>query len=405
MDARRTVGAQERRRRMAVRHRLTPERRAATPEEVTESLVALHGTDPATVYVSAAARMHEPGAAALDRALYEDRSLTRLLAMRRTMFVVTTASAPVVLSAAALAIAAQERRKLLKHLADGGGWDERWLAELEESVLAALTGRGEATAAQLASDVPRLREQVVVARGKPYEATQAVSTRVLRVLAAEGRIVRRRPVGGWTSSQYRWAPGTVRRTPPTAEARVELVRRWLAAYGPGTEADLKWWTGWTLTEVRKALAALGTEEVLLDGETGHVLPGDGDPVPPAPPWAALLPALDPTPMGWQRRDWYLPQDERERAALFDRSGNIGPTVWWNGQVVGGWAQRADGEVVHRLFGDPGREAVAAIEEEAARLRGWLDAVRVTPRFRTPLERELSARAASVSPAASTASPA
>ncbi len=374
---------------MAVRHRLTAQRRAAAPEEVAESLVALHGTDPATVYLSAAARMREPGAAALDRALYEDRSLTRLLAMRRTMFVVTTASAPVALSAAAQAIAAQERRKLLTHLADGGGWDERWLAELEESVLAALTVRGEATAAQLASDVPRLRERVVVARGKPYEAAQAVSSRVLRVLAAEGRIVRRRPVGGWTSSQYRWAPGAVTRALPVAQARTELVRRWLAAYGPGTEADLKWWTGWTLTEVRKALAALGTEQVLLDGETGHVLPDDDGPVPETPPWAALLPALDPTPMGWQRRDWYLPRDERERAALFDRSGNIGPTVWWNGRVIGGWAQRADGEVVHRLFADPGREAVAAIEAESARLRGWLDGVRVTPRFRTPLESELA----------------
>ncbi|WP_326575220.1 winged helix DNA-binding domain-containing protein [Actinacidiphila glaucinigra] len=389
MDARRTVGAEERRRRMAVRHRLTAQRRAAAPDEVAESLVALHGTDPATVYLSAAARMRAPGAAALDRALYEEGSLTRLLAMRRTMFVVATASAPVVLSAAARAIAAQERRKLLGYLADGGGWDEGWLAELEESVLAALAGRGEATAAQLASDVPRLRERVVVARGKPYEATQAVSTRVLRVLAAEGRIVRRRPLGGWTSSQYHWAPGTVTQAPPAPEARVELVRRWLAAYGPGTEADLKWWTGWTLTEVRRALAAIGTEQVLLDGETGHVLPDDGGPAPETPPWAALLPALDPTPMGWQRRDWYLPPDGRERAALFDRSGNIGPTVWWNGRVVGGWAQRADGEVVHRLFADPGREAVAAIGAEAARLRGWLDGVRVTPRFRTPLERELS----------------
>lgn len=268
--------------------------------------MALHGTDPATVYLSAAARMRAPGAAALDRALYEEGSLTRLLAMRRTMFVVATTSAPVVLSAAARAIAAQERRKLLGYLADGGGWDEGWLARLEESVLAALAVRGEATAAQLASDVPRLREQVVVARGKPYEATQAVSTRVLRVLAAEGRIVRRRPLGGWTSSQYRWAPGAVTQAPPAPEARVELVRRWLAAYGPGTEADLKWWTGWTLTEVRRALTVIGTEQVLIDGETGHVLPDDAGPVPATPPWAALLPALDPTPMGWQRRDWYLP---------------------------------------------------------------------------------------------------
>jgi len=46
--------------------------------------------------------------------------------------------------------------------------------------------------------------------------------------------------------------------------------------------------------------------------------------------------------------------------------------------------------VFRLLEDAGAEAVAAVEAEAERLAGWLGAVRVTPRFRTPLERELSA---------------
>ncbi|MDX2763940.1 winged helix DNA-binding domain-containing protein, partial [Streptomyces europaeiscabiei] len=37
----------------------------------------------------------------------------------------------------------------------------------------------------------------------------------------------------------------------------------------------------------------------------------------------------------------------------------------------------------------GREAEEAIRAEAARLRGWMGDTRVTPRFRTPLERELA----------------
>jgi hypothetical protein len=59
-------------------------------------------------------------------------------------------------------------------------------------------------------------------------------------------------------------------------------------------------------------------------------------------------------------------------------------------VVGGWAQRRSGEVVLRLLEDVGADAGAAIETEAARLAAWLGPVRVTPRFRTPLERELIA---------------
>ena len=44
----------------------------------------------------------------------------------------------------------------------------------------------------------------------------------------------------------------------------------------------------------------------------------------------------------------------------------------------------------RLLEDVGTEAESAVEAEAARLTDWLTPVRVTPRFRTPLERELSA---------------
>jgi hypothetical protein len=92
-------------------------------------------------------------------------------------------------------------------------------------------------------------------------------------------------------------------------------------------------------------------------------------------------------MAWKERDWYLGE---HRAALFDRSGNIGPTVWWDGRIVGGWAQRKDGEVVVRLLEHGGAEAAGAVEAEAERLRAWLGDIRVTPRFRTPLERELVA---------------
>ena len=127
-------------------------------------------------------------------------------------------------------------------------------------------------------------------------------------------------------------------------------------------------------------------EVDLDGTPGVVLADDEEPEPGTEPWAALLPALDPTPMGWRERGWFL---GGHGAALFDRSGNIGPTVWWDGGIVGGWAQRPGGEVVFRLLEDPGAEAVAAVTAEAARLQDWLGPVRVTPRFRTPLERELS----------------
>ncbi|WFB08908.1 winged helix DNA-binding domain-containing protein [Streptomyces sp. LX-29] len=382
------IGPAQRRARLGRRHLLAPSRRAATVEEAVEAVVGLHATDAATVYVSACARLAAPDAAAVDRALYEDVSLVKLLSMRRTLFAVTTGLAPVVNSSTARAIAAKERATLLKHLTDWArGWDEERLAATERAVLAALTARGEATTAELARDVPALREQIEYGAGTSYAARQSVGSRLLRLLASDGHIRRCRPRGSWTSSLYPWAPVPPLPELPVREAKAELARRWLAAYGPATEADLKWWTGWTLTDARRALADLGAEPVELDEGPGFTVPGDTAELPEPEPWAALLPGLDPTAMGWRGRDWYL--DPEHVPALFDRNGNIGPTVWWNGRIVGGWAQRPDGEPVWRLLVDTGREAEHAVAAEAERLAGWLGETRITPRFRTPLERELS----------------
>ncbi|MFF9168856.1 MULTISPECIES: winged helix DNA-binding domain-containing protein [unclassified Streptomyces] len=390
----RHIDVAERRARLAVRHRLAGAARAATPEEVADALVALHGTDPATVYLAVGARLADPAGtvAQTERALYEDRSLVRMHGMRHTVFVFPTALTAVVHASTGIAVAARERASLLKGMAAAGAPDAAWLKEVEESTLAALARRGQATATELAEDEPRLKTQFTYAAGKSYEGVHTVSSRLLRVLGVEGKVVRGRPLGSWTSSQFRWAVAPEHPELDVAGAQAELLRRWLAVCGPATEADLKWWTGWRVTEVRRALAAIRAREVALDEGAGWVVEGDEEPPgeDAGEPWAALLPALDPTAMGWQQRDWCLAP--ALRPALFDRSGNVGPTVWWDGRVVGGWAQRPDGEIVWRLLEKDGvgRAAEAAIAAEAERLHGWVGATRVTPRFRTPLERELAA---------------
>jgi hypothetical protein len=63
-------------------------------------------------------------------------------------------------------------------------------------------------------------------------------------------------------------------------------------------------------------------------------------------------------------------------------------VWWGGRIVGGWAQRKDGQVVFRLLADIGKEGTANVESEAARTAEFFGGGRVTPRFRTALERSL-----------------
>ena len=371
---------------LGILHRLAPAARARTPEEAARAVVALHATDPASVHLAVAARTAGPGStvADVDRALYDDRSIVRVMGMRRTLWAVPAELVPVVVAACGRAVAAAERRKLAAAVedqglaADGGALLDR----LEDEALAALVRRGEAMARDLAEDVPDLARTVRLGGTSKWATDVSLATRVVILLTCEGRITRTRAPGSWTSSQVRYAPMPATGEPlGTGEAQAELARRWLAAFGAASAdpvADLRWWAGWTVGATRRALAAAG--EVPPAHEGG----GDG-----GAPWAALVPSLDSTTMGWKQRSWYL---DDLAPALFDTNGNAGPTVWLTGRIVGGWAQRSTGEVATRLLVDVGREGEAAVEAEAARLQAWLDAsgAVVRPRFPTPLLKELCA---------------
>ena len=120
---------------------------------------------------------------------------------------------------------------------------------------------------------------------------------------------------------------------------------------------------------------------LDSGDAGWVLPGDDGPEPAVAPWAALLPALDPTTMGWKQRDFYL--DPRDVPHLFDYAGNGGTTAWWNGRVVGCWVQAKDGTVRVVLRGDPGAQARALLDAEAERLTRWFGGEVVSSVYASP----------------------
>ncbi|MBV9411572.1 MAG: AlkZ family DNA glycosylase, partial [Acidimicrobiia bacterium] len=368
----RTISVDERRARLARRHRLVPTAKTNDVADIARDLIGLHATDPASLYLSAAARMKKPSIGLVENALYEDRTVLRTLAMRRTLFVEPVDLLPIVQWGASHAVAVRERARLVKFLTDAGIVADvgSWLRKVEKAALKALAARGEATAAELASDVPELGEKLVLSRGKKYEATVSVSSRVLLLMAAEGHVVRGRPRGSWISTQYRWSTaeqwlGAPMERLPVDEARAALVGRWLRSFGPATLDDIKWWTGWNAGDVKKALASVQPVET----DAGFLLADDLAPVRSPKPWVALLPALDATTMGWKERAWYLGEHGPQ---LFDRMGNAGPTVWCDGRVVGGWAQRRDGEIAYRLLEDIGREANAAVPaaaDEVLRLVG------------------------------------
>lgn len=390
----RRITVEERRSRLGVRHALA--KGAADVVGTARAVVALHGTDPASTVLAALARA--PGATPDDMAaaLYDDRTLVRVIAFRRTVFAVPLDFAPACFAGAADTVARNERKVFHKLLVDTGVTDdpEPWIQRAESAALEVVLANAEVTSADLAAADPILATRLHLAPGTKYETWQGVASRLLNLLSAQGHVVRARPKGGWTSTQFRWvaaerwAPSLAERVDPV-EATTRIARAWLHAYGPASPDDLQWWTGWTKTRMREALASVDTAEVDLDGMPGLMLADDVDPVPTPDPWVALLPALDPSAMGWKHRDFCLGP---HREQLYDINGNAGPTVWADGRMVGGWAQRDDGEVVVRLLDDVGAETTARIEKRAAELTTMLGDVRLKARARgwTQVERELRA---------------
>jgi hypothetical protein len=383
----------ERRQRLVARHHLLD--RTGSVEEAAASVVGFHSSDPVTVFLSCWARVEGFRVEDLDEAMYDRKSLIRMLGMRRTLFVQSPEMAAIMNDSCTRHLAPPQRSRLISMIenqavaSDG----DAWLEAVEAETLEALASLGEATAAELTRLVPELDRKLVFGEGKTWGGEVGLSTRVLFMLATAGSIVRGRPRGSWRSSQYRWAlldgwleGGLAEVDSDWAEA--ELLRRWLRSYGPGTLTDLRWWTGWALTKTRRALDRLEVEEVELDGDgVGLVLADDLETPSIGLPSVALLPGLDPSVMGWKEREWFLgPHQDR----LFDQNGNAGPTVWVDGRIVGGWAQTPSGRISVGLLESVDASAAASIAGEVERLEAWLGDSRFKPRFRAPLEKELAA---------------
>lgn len=260
----------------------------------------------------------------------------------------------------------------LPRITDDG---DAWLETARAATLERLAD-GPATVAQLRADVPELSGTVGGTTDKPYDRPTPVAPWVLTHLGLSGAALRGRNAGHWRRNLPTWTRtedwlGDVPERLSEAAGYAELVRRWLGTFGPGTAADIQWWLGSTKTAVTRALVDLEAEEVALDdGASGWVLPGDTADTDPVEPWAALLPTLDPTVMGWKAREVYL--DPAHVRFLFDSNGNAGTTAWWDGRVVGCWVQDDAGVVRLSLLADVPPAGRVALDTEAERLTAWLD---------------------------------
>lgn len=388
------VSDEQRRALLARRHALAPEHRVGDIGAAITALTALHATEPATPHLSLLARVRELCVDDVEAALYDQRSALKLMAMRRTLWVVNRELVPAVVGSAGRRVADTERKRLLKDAAAtsdalGDGWIDEAVAAIE-----ACLSDGELSTRELREMLPEHGGTVVAAGGTKWQVDTPIMARLMTVLAADGTVVRAHNGGHWRLSRPRFTTMTNWLGEPLAslephDGYVEVIRSWLRTFGPGTDTDLVWWLGSTKAAVRTAITELDIVEVRLDnGGVGWMLSDDVDELtrpPDIEPWVALLPTLDPTTMGWRERAFYL--DPAHTPHLFDRNGNGGSTVWVDGRIVGCWVQDADERVQPILLEDISRDARRLLDAEVDRLDEFLRGEHITNVFPSPLVKQ------------------
>lgn len=138
-------------------------------------------------------------------------------------------------------------------------------------------------------------------------------------------------------------------------ALAELARRYLAGFGPATDADLAYWAGLALRDARAGLGAIAKD--LIRQDDGLVDLARRDPAPEKLP-QKLLPLWDDLLVGWKDKSALVASDHVGRVFA---GGMIGPAATRAGRVVGRWSS-AGGRVVVEPFTGTARGFAAEIRD-------------------------------------------
>ena len=305
-----------------------------TDESQTEDIVqtvrdvyGLHATNATTPYLSLFARASNFTRDKLDKELYVKRTLGKIRCVRTTVHVLPRETIPIAF-AATKSIVEPNSEDFLRYT---GAVTKDQYEEASRAILDMIKGRGMSTM------------QI-----KKHLGTKLNVSPIVNLMCDQGLLMRGRSDKGWKSNTHTYClfsdyfPGIDLNEVDPAQARETTVRQYLAAYGPATVKDISWWSGFTMTEVRRILQSLAREtaeaEIPELKGTYVMLAADMAALewfkPPSQPVVNLLPGLDPYLMGYKERERYL--DYKHYEMVFDRSGNSTSTILVDARVAGIW---------------------------------------------------------------------
>lgn len=335
-----------------LRERLTAQALAGeplrSPEEVAGRLLAVQGQDPRGARLAIRARTAGVGAADVDRALTEDRSLLITWLNRGTLHLVRSEDYPWLQALTTPPLVTSALRRLRQE-----GVDEDAAGRSVGIIGAALAEGG-----------PLTREQLRDLLRDAGLRTEGQALIHLLFLAAVRGVTVRGPMIGRQHAYVLVRDWLGEGKPVDREkALAELARRYLAGHAPADDRDLARWAGLPLRDARAGLTAISSE--LVEREDGLLEPKGAPPPEPAPA-PRLLGAYDPVLLGWSSREEIV----GPHRMLVTSNGLFRPFAMVDGRAVGTW-RLAGGKVTVELLAEIGEKEAHALDEDAGRVREFL----------------------------------
>jgi hypothetical protein len=154
------------------------------------------------------------------------------------------------------------------------------------------------------------------------------------------------------------------------EARAEMIRRYLAAFGPSSLRDVVQWSMMHVPELKASLALLEPLRRFRDEHGRELFDVPRAPLPDsdAPAPVRFLPKWDNVLLAWADRTRVLPESYRKQ--VIGMNGDVAQTFLVDGFVAGTWRVE-DGRVVTVPFAKLSRPVQRDVKEEAGRLEAFL----------------------------------
>jgi hypothetical protein len=314
-------------------------RRRLSPAAVIEHLVGMQAQWPSAPYVGIWTRTTSFRRQALERELVRG-AVVKATVMRQTLHLVTRPDY-------ALLRAALSETNF--------PWQSTLAQRLAPSVRA------------LAAAGPLTTEEVLAHLEREHGLSGIAARRAWRAARVRGHVLHHHETALW---QARPEGRFVALEEPAAhvpvEARAEILRRYLAAFGPASRRDIVAWSMMHVPEITAALERLEPLRRFRDERGRELLDVPRAPLPDAatPAPVRFLPKWDNLLLGFADRTRVLPEEYRKR--VISTNGDVAQTFLVDGFVAGTWrAER--GRVVVEPFAALSRSVRAEVDAEARRL--------------------------------------